>query len=126
MSQVNLKVQVHCLRPSWVNFENNKYRLYVDNDMITERSWIWNTKTLLDENIWVELELDTEHSIKIVPILDPINSFVMENVVGRFGRIGCHDFRFRQQCPIVRAQWICRSVAAIGSNGFYGRRSCRS
>ena len=76
MSQVNLKVQVHCLRPSWVNFENNKYRLYVDNDMITERSWIWNTKTLLDENIWVKLELDTEHSIKIVPVLDPINSFV--------------------------------------------------
>jgi hypothetical protein len=76
MSQVNLKVQVHCLRPSWVDFENNKYRLYVDNDMITERSWIWNTKTLLDENIWVKLELDTEHSIKIVPVLDPINSFV--------------------------------------------------
>lgn len=76
MSQVNLKVQVHCLRPSWVNFENNKYRLYVNNDMITERSWIWDTKTLLDENIWVELELDTEHSIKIVPVLDPINSFV--------------------------------------------------
>jgi hypothetical protein len=76
MSQVNLKVQVHCLRPSWVDFENNKYRLYVDNDMITERSWIWNTKTLLDENIWVELELDTEHLIKIVPVLDPINSFV--------------------------------------------------
>ena len=76
MNEVNLKVQVHCLRPSWVDFENNKYRLYVDNDMITERSWIWNTKTLLDENIWVELELDTEHSIKIVPVLDPINSFV--------------------------------------------------
>ena len=76
MSQVNLKVQVHCLRPSWVDFENNKYRLYVDNDMITERSWVWNTKTLLDENIWVKLELDTEHSIKIVPVLDPINSFV--------------------------------------------------
>ena len=76
MSQVNLKVQVHCLRPSWVDFENNKYRLYVNNDMITERSWIWNTKTLLDENIWVKLELDTEHSIKIVPVLDPINSFV--------------------------------------------------
>ena len=76
MSQVNLKVQVHCLRPSWVDFENNKYRLYVDNDMITERSWIWNTKILLDENIWVKLDLDTEHSIKIVPVLDPINSFV--------------------------------------------------
>ena len=76
MNEVNLKVQVHCLRPSWVDFENNKYRLYVDNDMITERSWIWNTKTLLDENIWVKLELDTEHSIKIVPVLDPINSFV--------------------------------------------------
>ena len=83
MNEVNIKVQVHCLKPSWVDFENNKYRLYVDNDIITERSWIWNTKTLLDENIWVELELDTEHSIKLVPILDPIDSsakFTLKNL----------------------------------------------
>ncbi len=75
MSITKIKIEVHCLKPSWVDYENNKYRLYVDNNIITERSWIWNTKTLLDENIWVELESAIEHSIKIVPVLDPINSF---------------------------------------------------
>ena len=51
MSITNIKIEVHCLKPSWVDYEKNKYRLYVDNNIITERSWIWNTKTLLDENI---------------------------------------------------------------------------
>jgi len=75
MSQVNLKVQVYCLKPKWVNFEKNKYRLYVNEDMLTERSWIWDIKTFIDENIWVELEANKLHRIKIVPILDPMNSF---------------------------------------------------
>ncbi len=83
MNGVNIKVQIHCLKPSWVNFEKNKYRLYVNEDMLTERSWIWDIKTFIDENIWVELESNKEHRIKIVPILDPINSlakFALKNL----------------------------------------------
>jgi hypothetical protein len=83
MSRVNLKVQVHCLEPSWVNFEKNRYRLYVNEDMLTERSWIWDIKTYIDENIWVELESNKTHLIKIIPILDPINSlakFALKNL----------------------------------------------
>jgi hypothetical protein len=75
MSQVNLKVQVHCLKPSWVNFEKNRYRLYVNEYMLTERSWIWDVKTFIDENIWVELQSDIEHKITLVPLLDPTTSF---------------------------------------------------
>lgn len=74
MSLVNLKVQVHCLKPSWVNHEKNRYRLYVDEDMLTERTWSWDKETLIDENIWVELEPNMQHLIKLVPILDPIDS----------------------------------------------------
>jgi len=74
MSQVNLKVQVYCVKPSWVNFENNRYRLYVDEDMLTERSWIWDIKTCIDENIWVELQSEIEHVVRLVTILDPANS----------------------------------------------------
>lgn len=75
MSQTNIKVQVHCLRPSWVNFEKNRYRLYVNEDMLTERSWLWDINTFIDENIWVELESNMEHIIKLVPVLDPVTSF---------------------------------------------------
>ena len=74
MKLVNLKVQVHCLKPSWVEGENNAYRLYLNNDLLTERSWVWNIKTFIDETVWVELNSETDHLIKIVPILYPVNS----------------------------------------------------
>lgn len=75
MNETNLKVQVHCLKPSWVDHEKNKYRLYVNNDMLTERTWAWNINTFIDENIWVCLDSNNTHRIRLEPILDPISSF---------------------------------------------------
>lgn len=76
MNEVNLKVEVHCLQPGWVSYEKNKYRLYVNNEMLTERSWIWNTNTIINEDIWVNLSPNIVNTIRIDPILDPINSIV--------------------------------------------------
>lgn len=83
MSQVNLKVQIHCLQPLWVATEKNIYRLYVNNDLLTERSWIWDTNTVINEDIWVNLNSTTTHSIKVEPILNPIRSmakFTIQNL----------------------------------------------
>ena len=74
MNEVNIKVQVHCLKPSWVVAEKHRYRLYVNDDMLTERSWIWDINTVIDEDIWVNLQPDTTNLIKLEPVLDPINS----------------------------------------------------
>jgi hypothetical protein len=71
MSEVNLKVQVQVLQPTWVEHTNSKYRLYVNNDLITERTWIWNFDTVIDENIWVNVPPHISHSIRLEPILDP-------------------------------------------------------
>ena len=74
MNEVNIKVQVHCLKPSWVVAEKHRYRLYINDDMLTERSWIWDINTVIAEDIWVNLPLDTTNLIKLEPVLDPINS----------------------------------------------------
>jgi len=74
MAVKNIKVDVHCLGPRWVTIESNKYRLYVNDDMVTERNWIWEISHYIREDIWVELEHGVENIIKIEPILNPSNS----------------------------------------------------
>ena len=73
MSENNIRIEVHCLKPEKVFNEKNKYRLYMNNDLLTERNWIWDTKTIIAENIWAELP-PGDNVIKIQPILDPPNS----------------------------------------------------
>lgn len=74
MSEVNLKFNIHLkiseyeLRSNTFlkNTHNNedeakcvcppRYQIYVDNDLITERSWVWKDSiTCLQESIWVNL-----------------------------------------------------------------------
>jgi|LauGreDrversion4_1035100.scaffolds.fasta_scaffold480534_1 hypothetical protein len=74
MNEVNIKVQVHCLKPSWVVAEKHRYRLYINDDMLTERSWIWGINTVIDEDIWVNIPPDTTNLIKLEPVLNPVNS----------------------------------------------------
>jgi len=48
---------------NWNFYNYPYYRIYVDNDLITERSWIWvNNDYYLNENLSLDLELG-EHSI---------------------------------------------------------------
>jgi len=70
MAEVNLKVQVHVLQPRWIEYERNKYRLYVNDDLITERTWIWNIDTVIEEDIWVDVPTHISHIIRLEPILD--------------------------------------------------------
>jgi hypothetical protein len=71
MAEVNLKVQVQLLQPRWSEpFATNNYRLYVNDDLITERSWIWDFNTVIDEDIWVEVPTHISHIIRLEPIID--------------------------------------------------------
>ena len=71
MNEINVKIQVHCIKPSWVNYENNKYRLYINNDLFTERTWIWDLTTVVDEDLWVDLPMNTTNVIRLDVILQP-------------------------------------------------------
>jgi hypothetical protein len=65
MAEVNLKVQVQALQPSYIEQEKSKYRLYVNDDLITERVWIWDINTVIQEDIWVDVPPYISHVIRI-------------------------------------------------------------
>jgi len=91
--EVNLSFNVHCLRPDWVkyikdciessvineqefvdHFSNivyySRYRIYVNDDLITERNWIWDNNTYLKESIWIQTEKDQNNVVRLEPALE--------------------------------------------------------
>jgi hypothetical protein len=77
MIETNINIEVHCARPNWVflsfpivkQFDISYYRLYIDSDLLTERTWIWDNNTFIKEDIWINTEPNIEHIIKIEPIV---------------------------------------------------------
>jgi len=72
--EIGITVEVHCQQPLWAinhredRYRDSKYRLYIDNDLITERSWLWNNSTFLQENLWANLHPAAEHTLTIEPV----------------------------------------------------------
>jgi hypothetical protein len=72
--ETSIIVEVHCHQPLWAinhrdnRYRDSKYRIYVDDDLITERSWIWDNSTYLQEHIWVELNPTASHTLRLEPI----------------------------------------------------------
>lgn len=83
MPHVNLSIEIHCNFPSWIKsgyifknpigdypvFRQPIYRLYVDNDLITERTWVWEDGIYINEDLWVDLDESTIHKLTVQPIL---------------------------------------------------------
>jgi hypothetical protein len=61
MTAINLTVEVHCIDP----IEQNNYRLYINDDLLTERTWIWDSKTLINENIWIDVPNNSTNIARI-------------------------------------------------------------
>jgi hypothetical protein len=74
MLEINLIFEVHCRRPPWgiINpiskFSDSRYRVYVDDDLITERSWIWDN-IFLKESVWIKSIEGCDHVLKIEPVV---------------------------------------------------------
>ena len=77
--EVHVTVQVHCIKPSWINYEKNRYRLYVNDYLLTERDWVWDADTYIEEAISIDVDPGSINFVKIEPILNPLNS------VAKFG-----------------------------------------
>ena len=75
MSEVNLHFEVHCQKPDWIlnhpdkKYNLSRYRIYVDDNLLTERNWIWNNNIFLNENIWIRSELNSTHTLKLIPVV---------------------------------------------------------
>jgi len=64
MNSLNFTVEVHCLHLC----PNIGYRLYSNNDLLAERNWRWVLNVHIAEDIWVNLSLGINHSIRIEPV----------------------------------------------------------
>ena len=71
MREYLINIDLYCYRR-----ENapQSYRLYVDSDLITERTYVWvndpgtgEPGQIVKENVWVNLE-PGEHEVKIEPV----------------------------------------------------------
>ena len=80
MKDVNLHLDVICTRPNWVFqgniyknfviFQQPTYRLYVNSDLVTERTWIYdNSIKSINENVWLRLPEGPTHSIRLEPVV---------------------------------------------------------
>jgi hypothetical protein len=74
MHEINLNFEVHAYRPKWAVkhphpiYSDSRYRIYINNDLITERNWIWDNNILLLENIWLR-STELHYTLKLDPIL---------------------------------------------------------
>lgn len=65
MSEAIVQIEVQCLQPRWIEQERARYRLYVNDDLIVERIWIWDIDTIIEENLIVDVVPKIAHNIRL-------------------------------------------------------------
>ena len=74
---VSITVDVHC---HWTD-SPPRYRVYVDNDLLTERTFIWpGYQNFVRENIHVNLN-PGQHELKIVNVDPRFGKFEARNII---------------------------------------------
>jgi len=69
---IDFTAEIHCRVPG----ENLSYRFYVDDDLITERTWGWdNNKFFVNEHVLLNLEPGQHRTYITVPGSQSINRF---------------------------------------------------
>ena len=90
MSYINLIFDIHGYIPKWINgtvdryqniLRDSRYRIYVNNDLIVERNWLWDNNIFLRENIYINSVL-SEHTLKLEPVVFHENQikFLIKNL----------------------------------------------
>lgn len=107
MSTVELSFTVTCNRPPWSihhwdrRFSTSMYRLYVDNELMTERTWLWDNNTALAESIIVNINDFDGHNLILTPIVYvpeqakfKISDFKLVGHTGTFNRVSDLEMYF--------------------------------
>lgn len=95
MNAVNLTVDINYQLPNWAKCIISAridatssprvfdcYRLFIDDDLLTERSWIWDNNIVIHEDIWITASKNSSHILTIKPIIEePVYSkFFINNL----------------------------------------------
>lgn len=75
MKEVYITVDIYC---KW-DVEPQAYRVYVDDDLLTERTYLWrNTDQYVQENIIINVE-PGQHCFKLEPVNKDFTGFSTRN-----------------------------------------------
>jgi hypothetical protein len=110
MPAVNLTVEVHGIQPSWVyritdtDYTPPIYRFYINNDLLTERTWIWNNNNYIQENAWINSVPNSQNTLTIEPIIKnpaqikfKLSNFNIINYPFEYKQINEHTISFTLQ-----------------------------
>lgn len=56
---INLRFDLRCVQPQWANTDFNPnhrppiYRIYINDELITERTWRFDNETFVMEDLWL-------------------------------------------------------------------------
>jgi len=66
MQRHRIQLEVECEIKPWILVDQTneflshpEYRIYANNELITERTWIWKNNHFLDEMFWIETSDET-------------------------------------------------------------------
>lgn len=87
-----LQLPINCDIPDWVNDERSflprdpSYRLYCNNDLLTERTWLWGNSSVIFEEIFLNLDQPARLQFRLEPVvLDPKHAhFYFGNLLGEY------------------------------------------
>jgi hypothetical protein len=75
-TSIGISVQIQVLQliekyPVATDRDDIKYRLYINDDLITERSWIWGINNVIEERMRVEVSKNISHTLRLELIPNP-------------------------------------------------------
>lgn len=91
-----LSVDVHCTIPSWVThhpdpaYRRTIYRVYVDGELFTERTWIYGNNIYLEEQLYASLDSNVVHKLEIVPVLKNVSQAKFSITNFKINNSECH------------------------------------
>ena len=70
MIEAEVAVDIVCLQPRWIAQENVIYRLYMNDELLTERNWIWEQNIFIRELFVVNVEPYYSNLLKLEILKD--------------------------------------------------------
>jgi hypothetical protein len=85
--KTHILVQIHPIGPNRIKHEKANYRLYINDDLIAERTWIWNKLTFIEENLSVDIPYG-DHCMRLE---------VVKANPGHISKFALRDLRIKNQ-----------------------------
>ena len=63
--ETTISVEFHCLQPRWVQTENSKYQIYIDDELMAERDWIWDQSIYVNEHMIADISPGVSHTVRV-------------------------------------------------------------